>query len=432
MMMAEDHTVAGLTQSGIFQKVSGICSLANSILKTEELLDVSLRQMMGLFGANRGSIFIFDLSRNELILKASSGLRLSETNQLAKKLGQGIVGLVAKEKKPIIVDNIESDSRFENFKARKAYSSGAFICVPMILKDELIGVINVSDKITGNTFMDEELQLLDFLGSQLALNYQRIMLYAKFTDVMKESQALRDQLGESGREKEYLKRQVDIQDRLATIGKLAGGIAHEFNNPLDGVMRYTNLCLQYVPQEDVAYGYLMEIQQGLRRMANIVKNLLACSRNEFIATSRINIGAMIQRSLGVLKGEFESRGIELNLEIEKELPPIVDLGIERVFGNLVRNALDAIEKNGVMTISVQMDSQDLVLKVRDSGRGISAEMMDQIFEPFFTTKDIDKGCGLGLTIVGEVVKAYDGHIDVESRLNEGTEFTVRLPKQRVL
>src|SRR6185295_16574697 len=123
--------------------------------------------------------------------------------------------------------------------------------------------------------------LLDFLASQIALNYRRIELYTKFKTIIKEKEHLENRLGKSGKETEELKKRITIQEKLATIGKLAGGIAHEFNNPLDGVMRYTNLCLEHVKDDEVVHGYLLEIKHGLNRMANIVRNLLACSRNEY-------------------------------------------------------------------------------------------------------------------------------------------------------
>jgi signal transduction histidine kinase len=427
-----DVPVADLGQSELFQKVADICSVVNSVLDPQDLLDISLRRVMGLFGANRGSIFIFSPEDDTLRLRVSVGLKMEEKDRMTKRMGQGIVGRVAEEKKPVIVQDIENDRRFSNFKARKAYSSGSFICVPLMLKAELIGVINISDKISGHRFVDEELQLLDFLASQIALNYRRIILYAKFREIVKESRDLRDQLGASGREKEYLKRQVDIQERLATIGKLAGGIAHEFNNPLDGVMRYTNLCLRHTHNDEVLRGYLMEIQQGLRRMANIVRNLLACSRSEHLATTRVDLKGLLERCAGSLRAEQESRNITINCDIPDGLPPIVDLGIERVFSNLLRNALDSIDRDGKVDISVRLGPDEMEIIVRDSGKGIPPDHIEQIFEPFFTTKDIDKGCGLGLTIVGEIIKAYRGRIGVESRPESGAVFTIVLPAHKIL
>src|SRR6185295_15503686 len=116
-------------------------------------------------------------------------------------------------------------------------------------------------------------------SSQIALNYRRGQLYQKFKKAVRESKSLKNKLGKSSDETKILKNKIVVQEKLATIGKLAGGIAHEFNNPLDGVLRYTNLCIEHTKDDEVVRGYLLEIKQGLNRMVNIVKSLLACSRN---------------------------------------------------------------------------------------------------------------------------------------------------------
>ena len=106
---------------------------------------------------------------------------------------------------------------------------------------------------------------------------------------------------------------------------------------------------------------------------------------------------------------------------------MTDLGIERIATNLLKNAVDAIDQEGTIEIATSIDKHTLTIQVRDSGKGIPDEDLDKIFEPFFTTKDIDKGCGLGLTIVNEIVAYYNGKVIVESAVNHGTSFTITLP-----
>jgi len=240
---------------------------------------------------------------------------------------------------------------------------------------------------------------------------------------------LKEQLGQTGQEKEYLKKQITIQEKLATIGKLAGGIAHEFNNPLDGVMRYTNLCIEQVQDDEVVRGYLLEIKQGLKRMANIVRNLLACSRNDFPNRQKVNIKMALEHSIDGIQPELTQKNIKLIKKVDKNIPLIQDFGIERILTNLLRNAIDAIDSDGKITVYAKHKNGTLTIDVSDTGRGISGEKVDQVFEPFYTTKDIEKGCGLGLTIVGEIVKSYSGKIDVASKPGKGTTFLINLPIQ---
>ncbi len=414
----------------LFQSVGSICSIVNTAVNESDLLSESLKQIMRLFGASRGSIFTLHENGKDLVLKSVAGMKKDEEKRMIKLLGEGIVGQVAKQKIPICVENIENDARFHDFKARKSYRTPSFICAPLIIKDALIGVINIADKETGLHFDKNEMQVLDFLSSQIALNYRRIQLYQRFKTIVRETQTLKDKLGQSNQEAENLKRQVFIQERLATIGKLAGGIAHEFNNPLDGVMRYTNLCLEHTRDDEVVRGYLLEIKEGLNRMANIVKNLLACSRNNTFQKSNIDFNEALEQSLNSVQAEIDHKNIHIRKDIQGNMPPIPDLGLERILTNLLRNAVDAIPSGGEIAIGTQYQDDTLQIKISDTGIGIVKDDIEKIFEPFYTTKPMDKGCGLGLTIVSEIIKAYNGNIYVESDHGTGTTFFVNLPVHR--
>lgn len=414
------------SQAVLFQKINDICAAVDSVISTKELFATSLTRIMELFGADRGSIFTLKENGTELILSVAEGMQHDEEEAMVKRMGDGIIGKVAQEKRPIVVENIAKDGRFANFKPRKGYKTSSFICAPLMIKDRLMGVINITDKKSGLHFNKNEMQLLDFLSSQIALNYRRIELYQKFKKSIKETQSLKNKLGQSDQETKHLKRQIYIQEKLATLGKLAGGIAHEFNNPLDGVMRYTNLSLEHV-QDDVVRGYLLEVKHGLNRMANIVKNLLACTREQIPTAERADFAGALDYALASLKLEIAHKNIKVHKNIQEGIPPIKDYGIEGILTNLLRNAADAIEDGGNITIQAKFTDHFLTIIISDDGRGIPMEDPEQIFEPFFTTKDIDKGCGLGLTIVAEIVKSYDGKIHVESKPGEGAVFTINLP-----
>lgn len=430
-MAATSPSVAGLqlTTAQIFAKVAEICAIVNSVQDEKVLLGQSLEQTLALFGAKRGSIFILKEGREgeELVLQAAIGMAMKDQEVLVKRMGEGVVGRVAASKEPIVVEDIGRDERFKGYKVGASYKTASFICAPLLVKDELIGVINITDKGCGSRFSHEELQLLDFLATQIALNFQRAKLYQGFEKVLKETQNLRDELGRSSRETDLLKKQVQLQERLASIGKLAGGIAHEFNNPLDGVMRYTNLCLEQIGEDEVARSYLLEIKRGLNRMAGIVKNLLACSRGVVPTAQKVDVNWAVEQAIDLLQPEILAKDIKIEKEFARDLSPILDLGVERIIANLVRNAIDAIEEEGRIFIRTRAGSGNIVIEVCDTGCGIEAEQIDQIFEPFFSTKDIGRGCGLGLTIVGEIVKGYNGEIKVSSKPRSGTTFTVTIP-----
>lgn len=413
----------------MFQEVGDICSAVTVAMSPKELLEISLRKTMELFEASRGSIFILNEKTKDLTLKIAHGMELSEQKQMVKRLGEGIVGRVAQIKKPLVVQDIAQDSRFHHYKARGSYATASFICAPLLIKDKLIGVINIADKKDGNRFTHEELQLLDFLSSQIALNYRRVQLYHKFKKAVRESKSLKSQLGKTSHEASLLKSKVVMQEKLATIGKLAGGIAHEFNNPLDGVLRYTNLCLEHTKDDEVVRGYLLEIKQGLNRMVNIVKSLLACSRNGNGTPSleKIDPNKVVEQSLLTIQSEASHKNVTIEKRMEPKLPSLIDLGLERAINNLLRNAVDAVDRGGKIKITTVTQNGYVVIEVKDNGCGIPQEALGKIFEPFYTTKDMEKGCGLGLTIVSEIIKSYEGDIRVSSVLEKGTTFALVIP-----
>lgn len=427
MMPSARQSLDQLTQEELFRRISEICAAVNAVITAKELLEISLRLTMNLLGAQRGSIFLLSENGKDLILKIALGMAGADEEKMVKRLGEGVVGQVGESKQPIVVDDIAQDARFKNYKPRGSYQTPSFICAPLLVKDQLIGVINIADKESGARFSRHELQLLDFLSSQIALNHRRIQLYHKFKTIVKESQSLKNELGKSSQEAHHLKKQVILHEKLATIGKLAGGIAHEFNNPLDGVMRYTNLCLEHEKDNDVVRGYLLEIKHGLNRMANIVKSLLACSRQSPLTQQKIDVNNTVEQAVQSLQAELMHKRITVDKSLMRNPTVLTDYGLERVISNLLRNAIDAVNERGTIHIRTFGNESQTVIEVQDNGCGILEESMDRIFDPFYTTKDIDKGCGLGLTIVSEVVKSYNGQIHVDSVPQQGTTFTITIP-----
>lgn len=406
-----------LSSNDLFDKINNICTSAHNLTSIDEILTISLRNALALFRATRGSIFLLAEQGNELELRASFGMNLAEQKKLSKRMGEGIVGIVADSKKPILVEDIRNDKRFQNLKANSSYTSHSFLCSPLMIKDHLIGVINLADKQDGSAFTNQDLELLDFVSNQIAVNFQHAHLNQKLKNTLEETQKL--------------KKEVILQERLATLGKLAGGIAHEFNNPLDGVMRYTNLAIEQLSDDDVAIKeYLLEVRQGLNRMANIVKSLLACARNEQPSSIKVDVNKSIENCLKEQKTKLLKKNIQVEKNLQKDIPEIIDLGVDRIFSNLISNAIDAMDANGKLCIKTSLDWGLLKIGVSDTGKGISKDIINKIFDPFFTTKKIDQGCGLGLTIVQEIVKYYNGEIAIESAVNKGTTFTVIIPIER--
>ena len=217
-------------------------------------------------------------------------------------------------------------------------------------------------------------------------------------------------------------------EKLATIGKLASKVAHELNNPLDGILRYINLAIRIVEQENLEKPteYLIQARQGLMRMIQIVGELLEFSRTAHSSLEYASLEHIVDDSLKTMAGRIEAAGVEVVKDFAPAIPNVTGGNLFQVFCNLTKNALDAMPSGGTLTVSARaVDGGNVEVSFHDTGKGINENNVDRIFEPFFTTKG--KGVGLGLAICSEIVSRYQGSITAANAPGGGSVFTVHLP-----
>ena len=226
-----------------------------------------------------------------------------------------------------------------------------------------------------------------------------------------------------------LKNQLDISEKLAMIGRLASGVAHELNNPLDGVRRYLRLTQEGLNDEKIELNeYLERAMSGLGRMASIVRQLLTFSRNVVIENESENLRTMLDEVVRTL-APTGSAAPTVDLD-NKYLDVLVPRALFQVFVNLIRNALDAVEAlgpRGRVRLKVERAGEEIEIRVEDNGSGIAPDDLRRVFEPFFTTKEVGRGTGLGLPISARIVERCGGTIRIESGKDQGTTVTVMLP-----
>jgi two-component system NtrC family sensor kinase len=231
--------------------------------------------------------------------------------------------------------------------------------------------------------------------------------------------------------REQAERTILKSEKLASIGRLASGIAHEINNPLTGVLTFSSLLLNELKgtkhEED-----LEVIRDETLRCRTIVRGILDFAREEKPESVVADINAIIEESLRILEKHVNFHNIEIVRALDPALPPIrADAGeLRSVINNLALNAADAMPGGGRLTIAtgVEAGSGLVVITVTDTGVGIGRENIGKIFDPFFTTKEKGKGTGLGLAMVYGVISRHGGSIDVRSEVGQGAEFTIRLPR----
>ncbi|MFH1355397.1 MAG: ATP-binding protein, partial [Candidatus Omnitrophota bacterium] len=335
-----------------------------------------------------------------------------ELGGLRKKIGDGISGKIMEEKNPVLVNDIDQDDRFKR-NGFNHYNTNSFISIPLVNQKGIIGLINIADKKSKEPFDSRDLEFASILSKYAATIVEHLQ-----------------HSSELDHEKEDLNKENTLLEKYASVGKLAAGVVHEINNPLDGIIRYTNILIEQIENNSVNKEYLLEVRKGLNRIANITKSLLEFSHQ---VNSRgvdfkryADLHSLLEDSIDVLSGKLE-KNIKITKKYRKDLPRILDFGLQHVILNMINNALDAMPEGGELEIATDVDNLTVRIDFKDSGCGIPGEIMNNIFEPFFTTKDLGEGTGLGLAMCREIVNKYEGRIEVVSFVGEGSRFSILLP-----
>ena len=230
-------------------------------------------------------------------------------------------------------------------------------------------------------------------------------------------------------DKALLQEQLRHADRLATIGQLAAGVAHELNEPLGGVLGFVQLARKCPGLPEQVTSDLDRIQAAALHARDVVRKLLLFARQAPPARTRLDLNRLVEEGLQLLRPHCEKEGVDVLLSLSPGLPPITaDAGqLRQVLANLVVNSLQAMPDGGKLTIQTGTGRGQVMLAVEDTGVGIKPEAMEKLFIPFFTTKDVGIGTGLGLPVAYGIVTAHGGRIGVHSAVGEGSRFEVWLP-----
>ena len=224
--------------------------------------------------------------------------------------------------------------------------------------------------------------------------------------------------------------QLIQSEKLAAVGQLAGGVAHEINNPLSAILAFSQLGVRDVEPGTEIHEFLTEIEEAAQRCKEIVQNLLTFSRAPQRSDRRIaELEQVVAKAVGLLRHEFDRKNVSLEIrhgESELLFQGVANQMIQVVV-NLLGNALHAAGQGGTVRVETRKVGDELVLDVEDSGAGIPADAMEKLFEPFFTTKEEGQGTGLGLSVSYGIVQEHSGSIFAENQESGGARFTVRLP-----
>jgi two-component system NtrC family sensor kinase len=231
--------------------------------------------------------------------------------------------------------------------------------------------------------------------------------------------------------KEFTRQRIMQSERLALIGQLSANVAHELNNPLQGIVTFSHLLLEDTNCQGTQKSFAEKIVGQANRCRDIIRGLLDFSRQREPDKTLCDINGVLSECLSLVENQALFHNIKIFKQFQEDLPmAIIDPSqIERVFINLIINASEAMNGSGILSLSTRssVDKDFINITISDSGQGISEKNLSKIFDPFFTTKDVGHGTGLGLAISYGIIKAHKGSITVKSEVDKGTTFTVRIP-----
>lgn len=225
-----------------------------------------------------------------------------------------------------------------------------------------------------------------------------------------------------------LQAQIDQSEKLAVIGQIAAGVAHEIGNPLTSISSLVQI-LQRRSHDEFMNEQLVNIKENIDRISKIVRELVDFSRPPSYATEDQDITDIIKTALGIVKYDKRVRHVNFETDLKTGLPRVNVAADQllQVIVNILINALDAIEGNGTIKMKSDFDNKCVSVSITDNGCGIDGATIEKIFDPFFTTKEVGKGTGLGLSVSYGIVHRFHGEIKVKSKINEGSIFTISLP-----
>ena len=365
-------------------------------------------------------IWTLNKEANALELQSSAGIYTHIDGQHSRiPVGMFMVGLIAEERKPILTNSVIGDPRVPDQEWARQTGMVSFAGYPLTVDNRLLGVMAIFAQ---KPLTEITLKALGSVSDSIALGIER-----KQKEV----------------EQENLREQLYHSQKLESVGTLAGGVAHDFNNILAIIIGYGNLLEKSVGKNNPSRIYIQKILKSAERATHLVQGLLAFSRKQESRQKPVPINRILLQVKNLLS-RLISEDIVLDIApAKKDCIVMADSGqMEQVLINLATNARDAMPNGGKLTVLtdiVELGSEFIRthgygeigtyirISVTDTGMGMDKETQRRIFQPFFTTKEVGKGTGLGLSVVYGIIKQHGGYINVESEPGKGATFRIYLP-----
>ncbi|GEM_PF-6970338 len=387
---------------------------------------------------------ILERKQGKIVIQAQVGFPLEEIERVENQGGSFLSKVMAEGKALLLT------SQAGNKEIEPIFGCTSLIVVPLRDQEFLIA----GKRIVYDAMNSDDLETLTILASQVRIAMENVALYQQLRqerdqlqqakkDLEEWSQVLEQRVEERTQKLQEAQNQLMQAGKLAAVGQLGAGVAHELNNPLGGVLGYAQLSLEKLEQIENAgvrqqlQRYLQIIEEETNRCKQIIGGLLRFSRSgiqEKPAYQATSIPEVLERTLKLTQYQLKMHNVTLIKEIDPGLPSVNGDAnqLQQVFTNIILNADQAMPKGGELRITAAKNSDKpgmIAIHFQDTGYGIAPEHLDKIFDPFFTTKSTGQGTGLGLSISYGIIQDHRGQVTVKSEVSKGSTFTIYLPTE---
>ena len=379
------------------------------------------------------SVFIAD-ERGDLTIAGFGGTSPNVVRRAMKSfeypLSGGITGHVFETGEGVLVNDVLQDRRY---RAIRGWQAGSEMCVAIREGEKVLGIIDVESS-SRNAFSHNDFLALESLAGILASVITSADQYQRLEDTINQLQSTQVELRARMEAQRSAENRLVQAAKLAAVGEMAAGIAHELNNPLTSVTGFAELALDDIPPESETRRDLEIVMREATRARDVVRRLLDFARQGESTRARASMNDVVEDVVALSRHLIRTSGVTLTLQLQENLPWIlVDVNqMKQVLLNLIHNALQAMPTGGDLTIFTESAQRAgggwIRIAVQDTGVGIPRLDQTRIFEPFYTTKGDQGGTGLGLSVTYGIITDHGGQIEVESQPGAGSKFSVWLPQ----
>jgi len=408
---------------------AAICIENSGLMETfdiDEILRIVLEGVTKNIGFDRARLYLVNEKRNILECKMAVGIDEGKIKEITLPLDpeESVVARSIFEKRPFVIPDASRDPRVNPVLQQKL-NLKSLVVIPLLAKERTLGAIAADHTESGKNITRETLESVMTFAQQAGLAIHNALMYQELKAF---SQQMEEKIQKTTADLRKTEAQLIRSEKLAALGQLSAGIAHEIRNPLTSINILIHSLTETLSTEDSRWEDLKVIEEEILRINEIVDQFLRFARPASPLLERMNLTPIFEETLQLLRLQIERGKITVKKEFGP-LPPITldKEQIKQVILNLLMNAIQAMPTGGELDMGGRLskDGSWVELTIQDSGIGIPREDLERLFDPFFTTKE--GGIGLGLSIAHRIIDQHHGKIEVESTPGKGTLFTISLP-----